>query len=436
MSCCLSLHKSIFFAVKCAVTLASAMMLVLALNLVFAEPASAQSYTLTTLYSFTGAPDGEDPLGIVLDPQGNLYGSTQYGGLPGCGPFQRPLISCGTVFKLDSSGQETILHRFTALRGDGMVPLGSVMRDSEGNLYGTTNSGGDSRCNPGGEYFGCGMVFKLDASGQETVLHTFEGAGQGDGAAPAARLVQDGFGNLYGTTVNGGDAQCVPHYGLPGCGTVFKIDTAGHETVLHRFTGGNNDGELPSSLIIDPQGNLYGTTTFGGRYLYGTVFRVDPSGHETVLYSFRGPGVGDGASPFGGLTRDAQGNLYGTTEDGGILNCSGFTPGCGTVFKLSAPTGKETVLYRFTGTNYDGVPYSALILDNAGNLYGLDGIPPYRMVFKLDPSGHETVLYSFYDEEPLELLAIPGQQGSFYGALYNSTLSGPGGIFKLAPNAQ
>jgi uncharacterized repeat protein (TIGR03803 family) len=288
---------------------------------------------------------------------------------------RRPLISCGTVFKLDTSGQETVLYRFTFANGDGMMPFieGSVMRDSQGNLYGTTFYGGDPRCFNDGEYYGCGIVFKLDPSGRETVLHKFEGAANSDGAGPGARLVQDGLGNLYGTTNNGGDVDCVARYYEPGCGTVFKIDTAGHETVLHQFTGANSDGEIPSGLILDPQGNLYGTTTFGGRYGYGTVFRVDPSGHETVLYSFRGPGAGDGASPVSGLTRDAQGNLYGTTADGGNLNCSGaLTPACGTVFKLSA-SGQETVLYRFTGVNSDGYPHSTLVLDNAGNLRLLYG---------------------------------------------------------------
>jgi uncharacterized repeat protein (TIGR03803 family) len=438
MSSCLSICDSIYRALKSAAILASAAVLLLILSPVFAKPATAQSYTLTLLYSFTGSPDGQWPLGIVLDSQGNFYGSTEYGGLVSCGPAQRPLISCGTVFKLDASGHETVLHKFTALEGDGMVPFGSVMRDGEGNLYGTTNWGGDPRCDPGGEYFGCGMVFKLDPSGHETVLHTFEGAGQGDGSSPEARLVQDGLGNLYGTTANGGDAQCVPHYGEAGCGTVFKIDTAGHETVLHRFAGANNDGENPvRGLILDARGNLFGTTTFGGRYGYGTVFRVDPSGNETVLYSFRGPGVGDGASPGGGLTRDAQGNLYGTTLDGGTLNCSGaLAPGCGTVFKLSV-SGQETVLYRFTGINFDGYPHSTLILDDSGNLYGLDGTNYSGIVYKLDLSGHETVLYSFAPlAAPFELLAIPGQQGSFYGALYNSTNGGPGAIFKLAPSGQ
>ncbi len=433
-----SLCDSVVRATECVANVALAAILVLALSPVFAEPASAQSYTLTLLYSFTGSPDGEWPLGIVLDSQGNLYCSTAYGGLPNCGPRERPLISCGTVFKLDTSGQETVLHKFTFSNGDGMNPNGegTVIRDSEGNLYGTTNFGGDSRCFNDGEYFGCGIVFKLAPSGRETVLHTFEGASQGDGAAPATRLSQDGLGNLYGTTSQGGAVRCMLQNGPPGCGTVFKLDAAGHETVLYRFTGANGDGELPSDVILDAQGNLYGTTEFGGRFGYGTVFKVNPSGNETVLYSFRGIGTGDGATPISGLTRDAQGNLYGTTIDGGINHCDTVTPGCGTVFKLDA-SGQETVLYRFTGTGGDGrSPFSTLVLDNAGNLYGVTGFEDSGTAFKVDTSGHETVLYSFNDEEPFQLLAVPGQQGSFYGALYLSNNSGPGAIFKLTPSGQ
>jgi uncharacterized repeat protein (TIGR03803 family) len=432
-----SLCESIGRAIECAANLALAAMLALALGIVFARPANAQSYTLTTLYSFAGSPDGQWPIGIVLDEQGNLYGSTQAGGLATCGPVQRPLISCGTVFKLDTSGQETVLHKFTFSNGDGMMPFveGSVIRDSQGNLYGTTFYGGDARCYTDGEYYGCGIVFKLDPSGQETVLHTFEGAAQGDGAAPAAQLVLDGLGNLYGTTNNGGDAHCTAHYYEPGCGTVFKIDTAGHETILHQFTGANGDGAIPSGVILDAQGNLYGTTTFGGNHQFGTVFRVDPSGNETILYSFRGAGVGDGASPVSGLIRDSQGNLFGTTLDGGNAHCSDLTPGCGTVFKLNA-AGQETVLHRFTGTGGDSFPYSTLILDNAGNLYGLAGIEDTGTAFKVDASGNETVLYSFYREEPAQLLAVPGEEGSFYGAMYADYLMGPGAIFKLSPSGQ
>jgi uncharacterized repeat protein (TIGR03803 family) len=436
MSSCLSICDSIYRALKSSANVTSAAVLLLILSPVFGEPATAQSYTLTTLYSFAGSPDGAWPLGIVLDSQGNLYGSTQLGGLAACGPKQRPLFGCGTVFKLDTAGHETVLHRFTFSNGDGMTPwiAGTVIRDSAGNLYGTTFYGGDSKCFTDGLNYGCGMAFKLDPSGRETVLHKFEGAVNSDGAGPGARLVQDGQGNLYGTTNNGGDINCTARYYEPGCGTVFKIDTAGHETILYRFTGANGDGVMPTGLVIDARGNLYGTTTYGGAFGYGTVFRVDSSGNETILYSFRGAGVGDGASPISGLTLDSQGNLYGATLDGGTGNCNDLAPGGGTVFKLS-PSGQETVLYRFTGTNGDTCfPSSELVLDDAGNLFGFTAVIGYGAFYKVDASGHETVLYKFPGiDEPFGLLAIPGQPGSFYGALYQDERN-LGTIFKLTPN--
>lgn len=432
--------SSIFRTIAHLANVALAAMMVLALSLGFTEQAHAQSYTLTLLYSFRGSPDGQWPVGIALDSQGNFYGTTQYGGLPSCGPVERPLISCGTVFKLDTSGQETVLHAFTAGYGDGMVPLAGVIRDAQGNLYGTTAYGGDPMCFPGGEYYGCGIVFKLDPTGHQTLLHIFTGPSQGDGAAPGASLVEDALGNLYGTTSYGGDSGCTPHNGEPGCGTAFKLDPAGNETVLHRFTGGN-DGEVPSDVMLDAQGNLYGTTVYGGTYGFGTVFKVDASGNETVLYSFRGisnGAVGDGASPSAGLVRDAQGNLYGTTMDGGINSCFDVTPGCGTVFKVSA-SGQETVLYHFTGGSDGYFPYSDLVLDSAGNLYGLTlfgGQYNNGTAFKLDTSGHKTVLYSFYIEEPYQLVPVPGQPGSFYGALYMGGAYGQGAIFELTPSGQ
>jgi len=431
--------NSISRAIECVANVALAAMIVLALSPVFAEQAYAQSYTLTLLYSFMNSPDGQWPVGIVLDSQGNIYGATQYGGLPTCGPVERPRLSCGTVFQLDTNGQETVLHAFTADNGDGMNPLAGVIRDDQGNLYGTTSFGGDPMCFPGGEYYGCGMVFKLDPSGRETVLHVFTGPSQGDGSAPGASLVGDGQGNLYGTTGYGGDGGCIPHNGEPGCGTGFKLDPTGHETVLYRFTEG--DGEVPSGVVLDEEGNLYGTAYYGGTYGYGTVFKLDASGKFTVLHSFQGIGngavFGDGSNPSSGLARDAQGNLYGVTIDGGDNACFDTTPGCGTVFKVSA-TGGETVLYRFTMTGDAGYfPFSDLVLDTAGNLYGLTlfgGQYGNGTAYKLDTSGHETVLYNFGGEEAYQLVPVPGEQGSFYGALYMGGAYGSGAIFKLTPS--
>jgi len=175
-------------------------------------------------------------------------------------------------------------------------------------------------------------VFKLDASGQETVLHTFTGAP--DGRNPNADLILDEAGNLYGTTAAGGISGICPPYN--GCGTAYMLDRSGKETVLYRFDGGA-DGSDPSWLVRDAAGNLYGTTTTGGSYGHGTVFKLDTTGKDTWLYSFTGGADGD--APNAGLVRDVAGSFYGTTFVGGAY-------GYGTVFTLDA-TGKETVLYSF-----------------------------------------------------------------------------------------
>ena len=252
----------------------------------------------SVLYSFTGGADGANPVGgVIADPAGNLYGTTYRGGSS----------SAGVVFKLDPAGNETVLHSFTG-GADGGQPAAGVIRDSAGNLYGTTERGGGSNS---------GVVFKLDAAGNETVLHSFRGGA--DGAQPAAGVIQDSAGNLYGTTQGGGGT---------GFGTVFKVDTAGHETVLHSFTGAPSDGAYPSAgLLLGPAGNLYGTTTAGGSgrdgagggLEGGVVFEVDTAGHETVLHNFIG-GPTDASNPKAPLVRDAAGNLYGTTWYGGGSN--------------------------------------------------------------------------------------------------------------------
>ena len=190
----------------------------------------------------------------------------------------------------------------------------------------------------------------MTKTGKETVLYSFTNGL--DGGYPFGGLVRDSSGNLYGTTYSGGASSV---------GTVFKVTKTGTETVLHSFAGGA-DGEYPyASLVRDSSGNLYGTTSEGGASNVGTAFKVTPTGHETVLYSFAG-GT-DGANPFAGLVRDRKGNLYGTTE-------AGDSSGVGTVFKLTA-TGQETVLHTFTGGTTDGAnPFGGLVRDAAGNLYG------------------------------------------------------------------
>lgn len=290
----------------------------------------------TVLYSFTGGPDGGDPAsGLLLDAAGNLYGITAGGGILGSGTGQ------GVVFKLEPNGVETVLHALTT--ADGAFSASGLIRDPSGNFYGTTELGGAYKQ---------GVVFKVDTLGNYTVVHSFGKHGVADGSEPYAGLVRDAAGNLYGTTFYGG------RY---GDGTVYKIDASGNESVLYSFRGGN-DGWLPSStLVLDVAGNLYGTTDAGGGpYNVGTVFKVSPSGKEKILHSFGS--TGDGASPFVGLVKDESGNFYGVTDGGG-------TYGHGSVFKVDN-AGTETVLYSFTGSSDGARPEAALVRDAAGNLFG------------------------------------------------------------------
>jgi uncharacterized repeat protein (TIGR03803 family) len=400
--------------------------------------AQAQTYTYSVLYSFTGSPDGAYPPSgyLAREAQGNLYGTTQGGGDLSCNAG----FGCGTVFKVDTTGKETLLYSFSGTAGDGTTPSAGLVRDAQGSLYGTTAEGGA---------YQDGTVFKLDTTGKESVLYSFTGTG-GDGVDLRAGLVRDVQGNLYGTTYKGG---------AYGYGTVFKVDTTGKETVLYSFTGIGGDGAFPvSGLVPDSQGNLYGTTSLSGAYGYGTVFKVDTTGKETVLYSFTGTG-GDGAGPYGDLVLDAQGNLYGTTFGGGDPACNGIYGACGTVFKLDT-TGKETVLYSFTGigggnrTVGDGAyPYAGLVRDAQGNLYGTTYYGGERAcndmyggcgtVFKLDTAGHETVLYSFIgtggDGAYPAAGLVRDAQGNLYGTTGNggdlicNAGGGCGTVFKLTP---
>jgi uncharacterized repeat protein (TIGR03803 family) len=306
----------------------------------------------TVLYSFGCGMDGDSPDGgVVRDADGNLYGTTGSGGYPDCVFGQ----GCGTVFKLDKNGKHSVLYRFGAMP-DGSSPSSeTLLLDEAGSLYGTTSSGGDASCNPG---YGCGTVFKLNGNGRETILHTFTGTEQRDGALPYAGLVSDTKGNLYGTTSVGG-APCGDQ-GNGGCGTVFMLDRTGRETVLHRFGGLSDTGDPVAALVRDGAGNLYGTA--GGGNFYGKVFKLDKFARETDLlnFTYQSGSPGSGAA----LARDAKGNLYGTTVEGGAYYQ-------GTVFKLDK-RGQVVILHDFTG-HEGGLPHATLLIDSAGNLYGTAG---------------------------------------------------------------
>lgn len=283
---------------------------------------------------------------LVRDSAGNLYGTTLEGGS----------LHKGRAYELSASGRVTILHTFTG-GSDGQFPHAGLLRDAAGNLYGTTEAGGNTFCEGGG----CGTIFKIDRANKESVLYAFVG-GTADGNDPYGGLARDRQGNLYGTTMGGGTSNCVGE----GCGIVFKIDASGHETILHRFTEGADGGHPAGTLLRGPDGNFYGTTDSGGKVdAGGTVFKIDKTGKEIVLYNF--VGGSDGAGPFGDLSRDAAGNLFGTTEfGGGSTRCKN---GCGTVFELDS-SGRETVLYRFSGKQDGASPLAGVTIDAAGYLYG------------------------------------------------------------------
>jgi len=266
----------------------------------------------------------------------------------------------------------------------------------------------------------------LDTGGTFTVLHSFGGGS--DGCDPVASLIHDASGNLYGTTAGGDNSDY---------GTVFKLDTTGKETVLHKFSG-SADGAYPfGGLIMDRRGTLYGTTSSGGSSNQGTVYKVDASGSAKVLHNFAG--VPDGAFPYyGSLLMDKSGNLYGVTESGGDAQCTnGY--GCGTVFKVSK-TGKETVLYSFTGELDACFPYGTLVNDSKGNLYGTTLGCGYGTVYKLSKRGILTVLHDFKctaggDGCYPYAGVIRDKKGNLYGdTVSGGTAGGAGAAYELSRN--
>lgn len=387
------LHPS-FSESKLRTTLTFTLLLATCLSLLMSRSANAQTYTV--LYSFKGpTSDGVTPFRLIVGPGGNLFGITCYGGLSYSGiayelssagketvlyNFNAGYGSCpgsifswngefygsagggaygfgtGVIFKLDQKGNEVVLYNFGRTATDGRDPA-LFFQSAEGALVGATLYGG---------IYGAGEIFKVDPSGKVKVLFSLPNSMSGWGISG---LVPDGKGNLYGTTIGGGNSAC-----SGGCGTVFKLDTAGNLTILHEFTGGADGGEIYGGVVRDADGNLYGNAAIGGSCSVqsgcGTVFKVDASGNETTLYSFKG-GT-DGLFPTGNLVRDAAGNLYGTTQEGGDLTCDNFINygGCGTLFKVD-PSGSETIVHTFTGAPGDGGSFGALLtMDSAGDIYG------------------------------------------------------------------
>lgn len=335
----------------------------------------------------------------------------------------------GATFAYDpSTSAASLLHSFAGGDADGANPYAGLIADSAGNLYGTTYTGGSYRCtNPQQCASNFGTIFKINpTTGAETLLYSFRGSGYADGEYPYAGLILGSDGDFFGTTQKGG---------TDGYGTVFRINTSGStETVLHAFAGGSGDGAYPyAGLIQASDGNLYGTTQQGGASGNGTVFRVNPTtGAASIVYSFAGGS--DGASPYDGLIQAKDGNLYGTTGAGGAA-------GAGTVFRIVPSTGAESVVYAFAGGSSDGAnPYAGLIQASDGNLYGttvLGGEGGAGTVFRIVPgTGAESVVYAFAGgsadgANPYGGL-IQAKDGKLYGTTSKGGASDAGIVFSIA----
>jgi uncharacterized repeat protein (TIGR03803 family) len=357
-------------------------------------PAIAPSSKYKSIFAFNST-DGSQPHAGLTNVKGTLYGTTYTGG--SAGPF-------GTVFKITTTGTETVVYSFK-VEPDGASPWASVT-DVGGKLYGTTESGGSS---------GGGTVFKVTTHGAEKVLHSFTGGS--DGSEPEAPLINVS-GTLYGTTYSGGPDLA---------GTVYKITTSGTEKVIYSFKGSPKDGASPAAGLTNVKGTLYGTTLGGGSAGGGTVFKVTTSGKEKVLHVFKGS---DGSGPSTSLL-DVGGVLYGTTDVGGAN-------GLGTVFKITT-TGSEKVVYSFKGGSDGASPVHTGLINVKGTLYGVTaggGTSDGGTVFKVTTSGKETVLHSFAGGS--DGFNPSGVLTEVTGVLYGTTLSGGGAsaagtVYSLTP---
>ncbi|HZR18011.1 MAG TPA: choice-of-anchor tandem repeat GloVer-containing protein [Verrucomicrobiae bacterium] len=347
------------------------------------------------LYPFTGTNDGANPVApLVQASDGNFYGTTRSGGR----------YTNGTVFKINGNGVLSSLHSFSGTN-DGANPEGGLVQGRDGNFYGTTSAGGR---------YTNGTVFKITGSGVLTTLYSFSGAV--DGANPVAGLVQGGDGSFYGTT---------PFAGRYANGTVFKISTTGVLTSLYSFSGAADGGSPAAGLVLGSDGGLYGTTSSGGSFTNGTVFRISTNGVLTGLHSFTG---GDGANPQAALVRGRDGNFYGTTYGGGAYSS-------GTVFQITT-NGVLTRLYSFTGTNDGANPKAALVRAGDGTFYGttvFGGSSGDGTVFQINTNGGLADLHSFSggDGANPEAGLVLASDGSFYGTTSNGGQQGGGTVFRF-----
>jgi len=357
-------------------------------------PVTAPGVTLATVYSFRNGSDGANPNGLVVATNGYLYGTANWGGVNGS----------GTLFRVSTNGALTTLHAFTG-GNDGYSPKAGLTKGADGNLYGTAWAGGANNS---------GTIFRMSLNGALTTLHAFNGANDGD--SPLAGLVQAADGNFYGTASSGGSS---------GGGTVFKVTPNGALTTLHSFVGA--DGSDPvTGLVQAKDGNLYGTTKRGGANDYdGTVFKISTSGALTTLFDFKGT---NSFSPRGGLVQGSDGNLYGTTFNGGAH-------GRGTVFRI-APEGVLTTIHSFNGSGDGQWPAAAVFEGQDGYFYGTTsygGTYGDGTVFRMSPNGQLTsLLYfdGFIGANPAAPLVM-ATDGSFYGTTINGGANGDGTVFRL-----
>jgi uncharacterized repeat protein (TIGR03803 family) len=401
--------------------------------LVGTSPAAS---TFKVLYSLKGGTDGGFPFDqLVLDPAGNLYGVTGEGGLDTeC--FDN---GCGTVFELLSrSGHwtESVLYSFPpTIYSYSVSPNGPLVRDSAGSLFGVTANGGDPVCQ-------CGEIYELTRSAgvwTETDLHNFVG-GTSDGQYVNQGLVRDSAGNFYGSTGGGGNAEnCNSE-----CGTVFQFarnsDGTWAETLIYNFSGGR-DGENPyGPMAIDTAGNLYGITTSGGVYGYGTAYKLSLSNGtwtETTLFDFTIDASGGSVSQISGVAVDSSGDLFATAPYGGGNQV-------GILYELKPTAGYSTysVVHTFTGASDGGYPFGGFTTDKAGNLYGTTiygGAYEYGTVYKLAPgkSGrwNETVLHSFTNgsDGSYPYGVILDSSGNLYGTASEGGTNSNGVAFEITP---
>lgn len=400
---------------------ASMVALVLA-TLFLMSTSIALSAQVTVIQSFAGFDGDNSQAALLQTMNGQLYGTTVYGGK----------INKGTVFEVTTSGVLTTLHSF--LGPDGASPWPALVNGHDGYFYGTTNFGGaGTACSSG-----CGTVFRITPTGTLTTLHSFNG---GDGAYPQGGLVQGTDGNFYGATLEDAGGSCVL-----GCGTIFKISPTGAFATLHTFTGGADGGYVYSALIQATDGNFYGVTFTGGSADEGTVFQMTPSGTITTIHNFCTAGIPcpDGGNAQGGLVQASDGNLYGTAPRGGDPSCSlGGFDGCGTIFRISL-SGTFTLLHDFHYTDGAG-PGSRMVQATDGFLYGVTGnggsgsacSGGCGTIYRISPSGPFSLLYNFCSASGCTDGATPiggliqGIDGKFYGTTAIGGANNMGEVYSL-----